>query len=388
MAAIAAAILRGSTTPDHLDGILERGPAIADLHYVDPVGRSLVHIAAGAADVNSLRWLVAHGADPRERSRSGETALHIAVTEGYLDVVVFLLDEVGIRKEAISQETLDAATNSGYQHILEAITHRLSPPLHPPSLDACTWGVSSITPPSVSKEQVCTDAETEGGISHGRDHIKCAPRVVTVSNLCREVASRSSRQRENIDDGQVGSRGGSSALELDSRRVTRGGFFVSGAWSKAGICSCFHIRHRNLLGKHGIVFDMGVCPGEVVHAKHVFISHGHLDHCGAVVMHARLRAKGDTRPPAKYYVPSGIVSSLEKVRQAFEEMNGQNIPMDIVGVSPGSRVDLGQGCFVRPFTVQHRCRSLGSATRPPKNPRSFGQVQSSEIQVLLSVDAM
>lgn len=35
-------------------------------------------------------------------------------------------------------------------------------------------------------------------------------------------------------------------------------------------------------------------------------------------------------------------------------MEGAGIAMDIVAVGPDDSVDLGQGCFVRPFLVQHR----------------------------------
>ena len=57
--------------------------------------------------------------------------------------------------------------------------------------------------------------------------------------------------------------GSSGRSPFDERAMTSGGFFISGAWSKAGMCSCFNVRHRHLLGKHGVVFDMGVCPSEV-----------------------------------------------------------------------------------------------------------------------------
>lgn len=58
-------------------------------------------------------------------------------------------------------------------------------------------------------------------------------------------------------------RGSSGRSPFDERAMTGGGFFLSGAWSKAGVCSCFNVRHPHLLGKHGVVFDMGVCPSEV-----------------------------------------------------------------------------------------------------------------------------
>lgn len=66
------------------------------------------------------------------------------------------------------------------------------------------------------------------------------------------------------DGGNSASGGGRSVF--DERAVTDGGFFVAGAWSKAGVCSCFNIRHRHLLGKHGLAFDMGVCPSEVMYS--------------------------------------------------------------------------------------------------------------------------
>eukprot|EP00903_Cladosiphon_okamuranus_P012603 g11794.t1 len=155
-------------------------------------------------------------------------------------------------------------------------------------------------------------------------------------------------------------RGGRGRVPIDERAVTEGGFFVAGAWSKAGVCSCFNVRHRHLLGKHGVVFDMGVCPSEVLHVQHVFVSHGHLDHCGAIVSHARLRALSQG-PPAKYYMGAELAVGMEKVRKAFEDVEGASIAMDIVAVEPDDSIDLGQGCFVRPFLVKHRVNALGFA---------------------------
>lgn len=43
-----------------------------------------------------------------------------------------------------------------------------------------------------------------------------------------------------------------------------------------------------------------------------------------------------------------------QVREAFEAVDESSIAMEIVPVSPESSVELGQGCFVRPFLVQHR----------------------------------
>lgn len=54
-----------------------------------------------------------------------------------------------------------------------------------------------------------------------------------------------------------------------------------------------------------------------MNVQHVFITHGHLDHCGAAVSHARLRAlsKG---PPAKYYMHAELAAGMDKVGDARE----------------------------------------------------------------------
>lgn len=64
MAALATAILRGLTSHQHLDELLARGVDVADMNFRDPLGRSLVHLAAEENDISAIRWLMHHRADP------------------------------------------------------------------------------------------------------------------------------------------------------------------------------------------------------------------------------------------------------------------------------------------------------------------------------------
>ncbi|CAM9742825.1 unnamed protein product, partial [Discosporangium mesarthrocarpum] len=367
MAALAAAILRGSIKPEYLDELLGRGSESADLQYVDPVGRRLVHIAAGAADIVALRWLIAKGADVQAQTRDGETALHVAASEGSLDVVKFLVEEAGVGVEGLSQATWDAA--AGHPAVLHALTSSLQPPIPPPP---ATSTISSELTKRFGARfgSICNPTHSNGASPRDADQGDEAwkqeshpTKSAGVPN--EEVSGDAKRKPRELECANERWSGGKARCgdpaSPDSRRMTKGGFYVSGAWSKAGVCSCFHVQHKHLLGKHGIVFDIGVCPGQVVHAGHVFITHGHHDHCGAAMAHARLRCMGGGRPPARYYVPAGLAPGLQKVKEAFEEIEGDKIHMDIVAVAPGSAVDLGQGCFVRPFSVKHRVESLGYA---------------------------
>jgi ribonuclease BN (tRNA processing enzyme) len=66
------------------------------------------------------------------------------------------------------------------------------------------------------------------------------------------------------------------------------------------------------LPEYGLAFDMGCCPTNSIDIGHVFLTHGHVDHCGAVAAHASLRALNDL-PAAEYIAPTVMVPVLERV---------------------------------------------------------------------------
>jgi glyoxylase-like metal-dependent hydrolase (beta-lactamase superfamily II) len=47
---------------------------------------------------------------------------------------------------------------------------------------------------------------------------------------------------------------------------------------------------------------------QAVSVEHVLLSHGHVDHCGAVFKHARLR--GRDLSPAKYYMHPAMIEPM------------------------------------------------------------------------------
>lgn len=97
-----------------------------------------------------------------------------------------------------------------------------------------------------------------------------------------------------------------------------------------------------------IVFDLGATPcfNDAISAGVVLISHGHMDHIGAIFSHARAYSvsKSPQNPPT-YYVPLPLVEHLERARHAMTALDAANdgsgsrktslIEMNIVGVQPG-----------------------------------------------------
>jgi ribonuclease Z len=130
---------------------------------------------------------------------------------------------------------------------------------------------------------------------------------------------------------------------------------ITGAWTKAGVASCVHLE-----GPHfKLLFDCGVNDSAITSADHVFISHGHLDHAGACVLHARSRAL--THAPATYYIPAVIAEPMAQVKKAFEQMDDREIPMNIKIVKPSDIISIGSQYLVKVFETIHRVPSQGYA---------------------------
>ena len=149
------------------------------------------------------------------------------------------------------------------------------------------------------------------------------------------------------------------------------------AWSKAGLGTAIAVSWSK---KQRIAFDMGTRLSGADGARHVFLSHCHLDHCAAMFAHARTRAMLGARSATKYYCPAPCAPILERARVAFEELDamspggdsdsecddgadecghGVRLAMEIVGLTAGDEVDLGGGMRVRAFATAHRVPSLG-----------------------------
>jgi ribonuclease Z len=107
-----------------------------------------------------------------------------------------------------------------------------------------------------------------------------------------------------------------------------------------------------------LVLDMGRCSPSAVRLPLVLISHGHLDHLGALAQHAARRAMLKMPVPT-YLVPAEIAASVEGFFNAAGALDGQIIPRRVVPLSPGQEFELSATRFIRPFATFHRVPSQG-----------------------------
>ena len=122
--------------------------------------------------------------------------------------------------------------------------------------------------------------------------------------------------------------------------------------SVAGVETCIEVRSLKLL------LDLGRCSASAVAQRLVLISHGHLDHLGAITQHAARRALLGMAEGV-YVVPRAIAPRVEALFEAAGALDGQIIPRTVVPLSPGESYVIGKNRWVRPFETFHRVPSQG-----------------------------
>lgn len=135
------------------------------------------------------------------------------------------------------------------------------------------------------------------------------------------------------------------------------GLKIVGAWTKAGIGSSLHVKGN--MKKEDFLFDCGIFDDSTLQVNAVFISHSHVDHIAGSIPHAR--AKALIQSPCKYYIPFEAVQSMEKARIAFGELDGNDIPMEVIAVKPGDIIPYNDNLIVKVFQTEHRIASQGYA---------------------------
>jgi ribonuclease Z len=112
------------------------------------------------------------------------------------------------------------------------------------------------------------------------------------------------------------------------------------------------------LGKRcDLLFDCGTIEERTLTAQHVFITHGHIDHIGGCISHARARSLN--KSVTTYYVPDNCVEPLLDVKRSYEIMEGKEIPMNVVGINMFTPVTINENYKVFCFPTSHRVTSQG-----------------------------
>ena len=157
--------------------------------------------------------------------------------------------------------------------------------------------------------------------------------------------------------------------------VKAGPYTISGV-SIAGIHTSLHVQQL------GVLLDAGIALRGMAGAEHVFLSHGHADHSGAIVSLLGMRGLM-RRPPPRLFMPAEIAENTEQALSLWSRVQRYEFSIRSEPMAPGDERVLGPNLNVRAFRTHHTGPSLGYLffQRVPKLKPEFSSLPGAEIGV-------
>lgn len=155
--------------------------------------------------------------------------------------------------------------------------------------------------------------------------------------------------------------------------VQAGPYTLSGV-SIAGLHTSIFVREL------GALFDAGIALRSCAGAEHVFLSHGHADHLGALVTLLGMRGLLGMRPP-RVHLPAEIADNTRQALALLSRAQRREFVLDAEPMLPGEERALRPDLRVRAFRTHHTSPSLGYQffNRVQKLKREFSGLPGKEI---------
>lgn len=107
-----------------------------------------------------------------------------------------------------------------------------------------------------------------------------------------------------------------------------------------------------------VCFDMGSCPRAALASKLVAVSHGHMDHIGALAYYCSQR-KFQGMPPGIVVCHAEIERPIRRMMEGYHDLERQVTPYELIALAPGAEVQIKNNMFLRLFDVDHTCPAAG-----------------------------
>jgi ribonuclease Z len=103
----------------------------------------------------------------------------------------------------------------------------------------------------------------------------------------------------------------------------------------------------------GLAFDIGMCPRRAVsQAEFLFVSHGHLDHIGALHKYVAARGFLSLRPPT-VFVPACLGDRVERLFELYHDISQSELKNSLVTLEVGEEYEFRRDLKVRAFRTCH-----------------------------------
>ncbi|MCK4293144.1 MAG: MBL fold metallo-hydrolase [Planctomycetes bacterium] len=107
-----------------------------------------------------------------------------------------------------------------------------------------------------------------------------------------------------------------------------------------------------------VCFDIGKAPDQLIHINHVLLTHGHMDHAAGFAYYLSQR-KFTGQSPGTILAPKNLLGPICKIIDAWGQLDGNKIPVKLVGVKPGDEYQIKPNLLARAFPTKHSKGSVG-----------------------------
>lgn len=108
----------------------------------------------------------------------------------------------------------------------------------------------------------------------------------------------------------------------------------------------------------GVCFDVGQGLPFQNSARHILLTHGHLDHAsGLPYLIAQKNMMGQKE--TNVYAPAALVDPLERILAIWQQVDGHDYTYSLRAAEPGVLYELDRLHAIRPFATKHRVASQG-----------------------------
>lgn len=128
-------------------------------------------------------------------------------------------------------------------------------------------------------------------------------------------------------------------------------FRVQG-FSVAGEATCITIPEMD------VTFDMGMCPRSALASKFCCLTHGHMDHTGALAYWCSQR-NFQGMGPGTIVCDARIESDVRMMMDGFSALERQKTPYELMPINPGDEIEIKNNIVLRAFPTEHTCPSIG-----------------------------
>jgi len=107
-----------------------------------------------------------------------------------------------------------------------------------------------------------------------------------------------------------------------------------------------------------VCFDIGKAPDQIISINHILLTHGHMDHAAGIAYYLSHR-KFCGMSAGTILAPQNLLQPIREIINTWGQLDGNKIPVNLVGVKPGDEYQIKPNLFARVFPTKHSIGSVG-----------------------------